>query len=226
MTSNNTSVPTTSTPSMQALRAVNSSTKMANIFLALLVFSGLGALVLSFVKLYDTKEKDMEKVLAEEKEAQVPKRINAQVVHGNDYIFRAQNNNDEGKDEEKIDFSLFTIPSGADVYRDGIYIGTTPIDQKKLVRSDNESAFAVLLEGYEVERINIQLDESYSNALTLTKSAVVVAPLPSAAPKPVADGVVANKAVVITDTAGAQKQHKGKGKKEKESSINDFVLPD
>ena len=72
-------------------------------------------------------------------------------------------------EDNTILLSLFSEPAGASVfYADGRFLGTTPIEQKKVTRSGEET-FIISLEGYEVERKTVLLAANIQDRTTLVK---------------------------------------------------------
>jgi hypothetical protein len=108
--------------------------------------------------------------------------------------------------------SLNSKPSGASVYLNGFYIGDTPINEKKFKKSNENIELVMVKEDHEVARRLIKLvDEIYSDTLTLAPK--IIEQTPSHHKAVAKEGVVANKAVVITQPAPAQKKKTTAAKK-------------
>ncbi|MBO5753525.1 MAG: hypothetical protein J6S69_07525 [Proteobacteria bacterium] len=96
-------------------------------------------------------------------------------------------------------------------------MGDTPINEKKLKKSNENIELVMVKEDHEVARRLIKLvDEIYSDTLTLAPKIIEQAPSHH---KAVAkEGVVANKAVVITQPAPTQKKKTTAAKKNSASA--------
>lgn len=108
--------------------------------------------------------------------------------------------NDE-EEEKTILLSLYSKPSGAAIFFNGIYIGDTPIDERKMLKSADNLEIVASLDGYETARRTVSLSEDTSEILTLNEviiERVYVQKEQKSAPQ---DGVVANNAVVIDSDA-------------------------
>jgi len=178
----------------------------------------LGMVGVGVVHVINTAKSQKASVVEEEAKALEIRRVNAQPIKALDEFVADE---DAASDEGVIYFSLFSTPSGAEVYRDGIYVGTTPIEQMKLKRVDEASKFIVALEGYELGRRTFRLDETFSERVVLEERVVVAARV--AAPVVASDSskpsssVTSNNAVVISNT----------GKNKQGTATNDaVVLPD
>lgn len=208
------SIPVTSDPSIRVVKKTSRWLQFALIFL---VFFALAALVLTIVLFIRETNANKQDAASQEAQAREIKRINANPL---------QSDRDPAaeiaEDDDAIFFSLFSTPAGADVYRGDTYFGTTPINQKKIQKTDESSDFVIVLDGYELMRRNISLKDSFSDSVTLEKI-VVQAAAPVHAPKQEEDAVTQNKAVIVTapDPSPAKKS----GKKKKGSAGKDAAVP-
>lgn len=143
-------------------RNVKSIVIAALIALALIVIVGLIVLQIVFTAQDARREAD---ALAQE--ALRPKRINAVPYEDNIAPLAPV----VVEDSSTVDFSLFSSPSQAAVYRNNEWIGNTPIEQIKLKRSFEEEEWLIVLDGYELERFNMALDNNYSKVFTLAQKA-------------------------------------------------------
>ena len=165
--------PGLSNPSLSAVSAVESSIRFVakpsrtqQIVLIALVFVGLAALAITFFLFVDKTEKNKAEAARQEALAKEIKHINVQSITTVD-----DDDTDPLQDDAFISFNFYTTPSGADVYQDGNYLGTTPIEQKKLPKSaENEDVHLVIvLEGHRIERRTIRLLDNFSDAVELEK---------------------------------------------------------
>ena len=187
--------PGLSNPSLSAvessIRFVAKPSRTQQFVLIALVFVGLAALAISFFLFVDKTEKNKAEAARQEALAKETKHINAQSITTID-----DDDADPLQDDAFISFNFYTTPSGADVYQDGNYLGTTPIEQKKLPKSaENEDVHLVIvLEGHRIERRTIRLLDNFSDAIELEKIVY------QAVAKPVdaVDGDVP----VVTDSSG------------------------
>ncbi len=221
-----------------AIEKKKSSAKLMNAFVVVAVLTGLAALAFSFFTLLDNQRKTIANIEYREAQAREIKHINASAIRAQEEQAETETEKAAKDDEQNIYFSLFTTPSGAEVYKDGLFLGLTPIEQKKFAKSSDTSAFVIVLDGYETQRKTLQLNEAFSEAIQLTK-VVIAAPAAAGsgplAPEPVVlgDGIIANKAVVISDTPAPKSQKTSKSKTKAGGSkaaapapADDFVLPD
>lgn len=232
------SIPAVSDPS---IRAVKTNSKLIHILLMIFVLFAVIAIAFS-VFLLMKQGRDNEEAAARMKNAaEEVKRINAQNYRSEEALVNDADT--EGTDDHFMFFSLFSTPPGADVYRDGLFLGSTPIEQKKILKADEASEFVVVLDGYMIERRTIPMNENFSDAVTLEKKmplgmagAVVKRQEEEPAPGNNGDAVVANRAVLI-NTAEPEKPADSKPKKASKGSKKDtskkqpvvdtgIVLPD
>ncbi|GEM_PF-3493495 len=214
-----------SDPSLQAasepsLKAMRSNSKILQITLIFLTICAVGALVWTGY-LFNQKRHEVKAAAAKQEEtAWMMKTINVQPVSINTY---AMQQNDE---ESFMHFSLFTTPSGADVYRDGVFLGTTPIEQYKFPKENKSSNIVIVHDGYEIARKTVSMAENFSVAVQLRE--VVVQQAKVAKAPEVKEGVTANKAIMITtqESKPAKKGKKGGKKAAPETTVSDIVLPD
>ncbi|MFA5624172.1 MAG: hypothetical protein WC966_03810 [Bradymonadales bacterium] len=79
-------------------------------------------------------------------------------------------------DSNFVDFSVFSSPSEASVYRNNEWVGDTPIEQMRLQRTVEQEEWLIVLDGYETERFSLVLDNDYSKVFTLVQKTAMQAP--------------------------------------------------
>ena len=197
-----------SSPSIHTLepsiRFIQKTSRTQQLILISLVVVALIVLALCIFLFIDKTDKNKAEVSKQEAMAKEVKHINAQSVHSLDAEIV-----DPLEDDAYISFNLYTTPSGAAVYQNGIFLGTTPIEQKKLPKSEDDTQIrlVIALEGYRTERQTIHLSDDYSDAVELEKIVVAAAKTgdPNAAALDMdiqniaADDIFVNKPVVIVD---------------------------
>ncbi|MCL2325604.1 MAG: PEGA domain-containing protein [Proteobacteria bacterium] len=222
MTSSSVKSLQTSDPSIRvwssepSISTVRRRSRALPVVVIVVVVLTLGMVGLGVVHVVNTAKSQKASVAEEEAKAREIRRVNAQPIKTLDEFVVA---GDTVADEGVIYFSLFSTPSGAEVYRDGIYVGTTPIEQMKLKRVDEASKFVVALEGYELGRRTIRLDETFSERVVLEERVVAVAaPVAASAtadsPRS-SSSVTSNNAVVVNRGQGTAT-----------NNDNAIVLPD
>lgn len=203
--------PGLSNPSLSAVSAVESSIRFVakpsrtqQFVLIALVFVALAALAITFFLFIDKTEKNKAEAARQEALAKEIKHINAQSI-----TTVEDDDADPLQDDAFISFNFYTTPSGADVYQDGNYLGTTPIEQKKLPKSaENEDIHLVIvLEGHRIERRTVRLSDNFSDAIDLEKIVYQAAAKPADVtdePQGAGDGsgVFKNRAVVMDSEDG------------------------
>ncbi|MBQ9244622.1 MAG: hypothetical protein IJ165_15590 [Proteobacteria bacterium] len=231
------SIPVVSDPS---IRAVKTNSKLIHILLIIFVLFAVIAIAFSVFLLMKQGRENEEAAARLKSAAEEVKRINAQNYRSEAAL--VNDDDTEGADDHFMFFSLFSTPPGADVYRDGLFLGSTPIEQKKVLKSDEASEFVVVLDGYTIERRTIPMNENFSDAVTLEKKiplgvAGAGVKRQEEAPAPEnGDAVVANRAVLI-NTAETEEPADNKPKKPSKGSKKDspqkqpvvdsgIVLPD
>lgn len=196
------------------------------ILIAVLVIT-LGTVVTAIIITIKNAETAKIEAQAATLKAQETRRINAQPIRSLEEGQMADS--DTALEEDHAYFSLFTSPEGAEVYRDEHFIGVTPIEQLVVEKAFMPSRFHVVLDGYEIERLDLLVTENYSNTLALKTRVIETAPSVVAVAKDDKPGVIANQAVVISGNqnknSGSKKNDKTKGASAKapETSI---ALPD
>ncbi|MBR4984969.1 MAG: PEGA domain-containing protein [Proteobacteria bacterium] len=227
------SIPAVSDPS---IRAVKTNSKLIHVLLIFLVLVAVVAIGVSVFLLMNQVRQNEDNAARQKEAAAALKRINAQSYRSEDAL--VDDSESENTDDHFMFFSIYSTPTGADVYRNGVYIGITPIEQKRMLKSDDMADLLVVLDGYTIERRSFPMSENFSDAVTLEKKVTAVgAPVRRQDDADQAgDGVVANRAVVIgsADHDGAAKGSKGgKGGKSgkggtKKTAVVDtgIVLPD
>ena len=192
------SIPSVSDPSIRVEKSSSKSIHMLLIFFVLVAVVAIGVSVFLIM----TQMKQNEENAARLKNAaEETKRINAQSYRSEEML-AADDGVTESADDNFMFLSLFTTPPGADVYKDGLFLGNTPIDQKRILKSDVMSDLVVVMDGYQIERRSISMSENFSDALTLEKKVIPIAGAPVKRPEEPApaengDAVVANRAVLI-----------------------------
>lgn len=214
------SIPSVSDPS---IRAVKSSSKSIHILLIFFVLVAVVAIGVSVFLIMTQMKQNEDNAIRLKAAAEETKRINAQSYRSEEMLV-ADDGVTESADDNFMFLSLFTTPPGADVYKDGLFLGNTPIDQKKILKSDTTADLVVVLDGYLIERRSISMSENFSDAVTLEKKLIPIAGAPvrrqeENVPEENGDAVVANRAVLINtaepeaaDAADANKKG-GKGGK-------------
>ncbi len=216
-------IPTTSEPS---IKAVKKSSKWLQIMMSILVLFALAALLLTIILFIKETESIKHDAELQEALALEIRRVNAIQMQSDD-----ETTAEIIDDDAKIFLSLFSTPAGADVYKDGLFLGTTPIDQRKINKSDSNAEFVFVMEGYEIERKTISLSENSSAAITLEK---IITQQPTVAhAQQNDDAVTQNKGVILTaTTAETPKKSTKKGKSKKPTTNNpapvamDIEIPD
>jgi len=224
ITTSNPNILVTSDPSIQADKK---NSRIQHILLILLVLLSLAALGVAIVAALGKIEQNKIEVDKIQAEANATKHITPTVIVKREEVV------EQKEDDSFLMFTLRTSPAGADVYQDGLFIGSTPIENKKMKKSSEPSQFIISLSGYELERKSFALDDSYSGSefITLTKEAVrqvAANPTGSGAQNNAGD-VMANDAVVITTTqqGNAPVHHRKKDNKANSPAPVDtgIVLP-
>lgn len=225
-----------SDPSIQLMRR---NSKVAQISLFGLAIVALGCFVLTiFSALGQVKQNQIDAANLE-KRAQETRHVNAQLVTDN--VEDIENVGElQATDENKIYLNLSSIPSGANVYLDGMYIGQTDdinTFEKRIEKSDENAKIVLALDGYEVAKRSFVRSADFSDTIVLSK---VVAAAPVARENVAKDkgDVVANKAMVIgvptakptkkagSANSGSSKAKKDAGKKAAQPAASDIILPD
>ena len=166
--------------------------RMMNVVIVLLVFVGL--LGLSLTVSLCIKELQNNKIEAEQEKQQAFALQNLPVTRA--IVDNEHLNLEQNQDNHMTILTLLSKPEGADVYFDGFYVGTTPINGKKLMKSNEEVQVVMIKDQYEIARHTITLTEDTDSHHVDLVKIEQIAPTPSSKPV-VQEGVVANKAVVI-----------------------------
>lgn len=219
-----------SEPSLSSISVVRrSSSKAFLIGIASLLVVTLVILAVGVIHiLNEAKAQKVEKA-QKEQDAKAVKFVNAQLT-------RQLEEFGAGMDAEEttILMNLFTTPEGADVYEEGVFIGKTPIEDKKYDKSLEDHDLVIVMEGYEIERRLLDLESNFSETIDLSP-VVVEEPKahvhePVAVEKPKEGGIVANQARVIgTSSNGGESAKKATKKKEKANTpapTQQFVVPE
>lgn len=211
-----------------SIRPPRKESKFTQALLIVLVLFALVALAGSIVIGIDQVKTNKDNAEREELLAREVRRVNPQILR--DFA------DDEpvAADEPYIFLNLSSTPSGADVYLDGEYIGTTASDralEKRLAKSDGQGKLIFYLDGYRVARRQFPRNADYPERVTLEK--IPVEKPVAAAPSPAAkhadkSGVVENKGFMIDSPRAPKKTTKktGKSKQNAAAPTMDIVLPD
>lgn len=215
--------PSMAVTSVPSLRTMRRRSRILQVILIVLAIAAVGALVYTGMLFKEKKREAKEAAVREQEAAWTPKRLNVQAVSMN------ESDSGSGTDESVMHFSLFTTPAGADVYRDGVFMGTTPIEQVAFPKENKSSDIVIVHPGYEIARKTVSMSENFSVAVQLKEQAVQ----PSRAAKttkPAEEGVTANRGIMITTQDGepAIKKDRKSGKKNEPApaAASDIVLPD
>lgn len=154
----------TSDPSINAMPRTS---KMGQIGIIILVAFGLVCLALTFYLFIKKTSENKTEAAMMEAQAKEIKHINAQTIR--DEEAEAKDKDDTDIEDGFVSFSMFTNPQGAEVYENSKFIGTTPIDMKKMPKNDDPSQFIIFLDGYEIVRKEIRLSENFSDNTDLVK---------------------------------------------------------
>lgn len=227
----------TSNPSIAAVNAVNAGSGTRNILKIISVILAIFAVAAILLSLFIYKSQKSEMLKAKElaeKNATEIKHITPQSYTPE--AVAQKESEDRAKGDGLVFFSLFTTPPGAEVYANNMFIGTTPIEQLRMKKSDDSLKILISLPGYHIVRKVVPLSDNFSDALTLNEIVVAntaVKSDPNLAPDDIpltTDGISANKGFDVTQHINENKDKgkgKGKGKGDNNSKPTDVVvLPD
>ena len=159
------SEPSISSVTGSAVSGIRRHTRLLPIFLGGLLVVTLTFLVLGVTHLKKTNRSMQEAVAQQEKLAAETKHITAQPLRALNEVVEDTNT--------QILFSIDSTPDGADVYKDGLFIGKTPIDQYKIARNTEEDAHIVVsLDGYQIYRNDISLADNFFDSVSLEQIVV------------------------------------------------------
>lgn len=159
------SEPSISSVTGSAVSGIRRRTRLLPIFLGGLLVVTLTFLVLGVTHLKKTNRSMQEAVAQQEKLAAETKHITAQPLRALNEVVEETNT--------QILFSIDSTPDGADVYKDGLFIGKTPIDQYKIARNTEEDAHIVVsLDGYQIYRNDISLADNFFDSVSLEQIVV------------------------------------------------------
>lgn len=159
------SEPSISSVTGSAVSGIRRRTRLLPIFLGGLLVVTLTFLVLGVTHLKKTNRSMQEAVAQQEKLAAETKHITAQPLRALNEVVEDTNT--------QILFSIDSTPDGADVYKDGLFIGKTPIDQYKIARNTEEDAHIVVsLDGYQIYRNDISLADNFFDSVSLEQIVV------------------------------------------------------
>lgn len=221
--SSNSNILVTSDPSIQSYKR---NSKLLNGALIVLVCVSLIGLALSIFFSLQKIDQNVEAVDQIEAAANAVKHITPTVVTKKNVV-----DVEDEEDNTILEFTLRSTPAGADVYKDGVFIGRTPIEDKKMKKSSEPVQFVISMNGYEIERKSITFDDNYSGSdlINLKKEVVVRQAVNNSAEPAAKDNhaVMANDAVVITTQSDKSTHHKNKKDKASGAAPVDtgIVLP-
>ena len=152
--------PSISSVTGSSISSIRKRTRFLPIFLVALLLLTMLFLAFGLIHLTRSNQARLDAVAKQEQAAAEIKHITAQplrVIH-------------EAVEETNthILFSLYSNPEGADVYKDGLFIGKTPLDQYKIPRNSRADAHIVVaMDGYQVYRNDISLGENFFETVSL-----------------------------------------------------------
>ncbi len=161
------SEPSISSVTGSAVSGIRKRTRFLPFFLVGLLILTLTFLVLGMVHLKKTNKAKIEAVAQQEQLAAETKHITAQPLRAISETEVVEDTNSQ------ILFSIDSTPDGADVYKDGLFIGKTPIDQYKIARNTEKDAHIVVsLDGYQIYRNDISLADNFFDSVSLEQIVV------------------------------------------------------
>ena len=183
------SEPSISSVTGSAVSGIRRRTRFLPIFLGGLLLLTLVFLVFGVAHLKKTNRAKIEAVTQQEKLAAEIKHITPQPLRALKEVVEDTNT--------QILFSIDSTPDGADVYKDGLFIGKTPIDQYKIARNTEEDAHIVVaLDGYQIYRNDISQADNFFDTVSLEQIVVKRRGTAAAADTPKdenSSGVIINK---------------------------------
>ena len=229
----------TSNPSMQlsnpsllisdpSIRATKQNQRLSRILMLLLVLIALVALVTSTILAIKQFKADEMDAKARYNAAWAVKHVNP--VRFQDTLTSLEE--ETAVPEDKIIYlSVSSVPTGANVYLDGNFIGTTNeqgMIEKKLHAQEGEGRLILALDGYQIARKSFSLENDFSETIVLEPIPEPVIEAPRVVEKTTEkdNAVVENKAVVIGGQSSTGTSKKSKKKSEAKAQEVQFVLPD
>ena len=229
----------TSNPSMQlsnpsllisdpSIRATKQNQRLSRILMLLLVLVALVALVTSTILAIKQFKADEMDAKARYNAAWAVKHVNP--VRFQDTLTSLEE--ETAVPEDKIIYlSVSSVPTGANVYLDGNFIGTTNeqgMIEKKLHAQEGEGRLILALDGYQIARKSFSLENDFSETIVLEPIPEPVIEAPRVVEKTTEkdNAVVENKAVVIGGQSSTGTSKKSKKKSEAKAQEVQFVLPD
>ena len=229
----------TSNPSMQlsnpsllisdpSIRATKQNQRLSRILMLLLVLIALVALVTSTILAIKQFKADEMDAKARYNAAWAVKHVNP--VRFQDTLTSLEE--ETAVPEDKIIYlSVSSVPTGANVYLDGNFIGTTNeqgMIEKKLHAQEGEGRLILALDGYQIARKSFSLENDFSETIVLEPIPEPVIEAPRVVEKTTEkdNAVVENKAVVIGVQSSTGTSKKSKKKSEAKAQEVQFVLPD
>ena len=229
----------TSNPSMQlsnpsllisdpSIRATKQNQRLSRILMLLLVLIALVALVTSTILAIKQFKADEMDAKARYNAAWAVKHVNP--VRFQDTLTSLEE--ETAVPEDKIIYlSVSSVPTGANVYLDGNFIGTTNeqgMIEKKLHAQEGEGRLILALDGYQIARKSFSLENDFSETIILEPIPEPVIEAPRVVEKTTEkdNAVVENKAVVIGGQSSTGTSKKSKKKSEAKAQEVQFVLPD
>ena len=134
-------------------------------------------------------------------------------------------------EERRVYFNISSIPSGASVYVDGLFVGETSDDkslEKQFAQSNATSQVVVALDGYYVAKKSFSHASDFSDTVTLEKRPVVHAVVREKKkedPRGESE-VTRNRAVIISAGSERTTTAENPGSKKAAPPASDIILPD
>jgi len=218
-----------SNPSLSGISAVHQSNNKAfRAFIGGLVVVTLVLLVGGLYHTYKAVKANKDTVSQKLQEAAQDKAIISQSIRQSDDF--AQDAADIS--DNTVILSLYSDPSGAEVYKDGEFVGVTPIEDMKFKKAQNDADIVLSLEEYNVARLTFDMSQNFSENITLEHAVVERDHRSSnraeaaAAPAPSDGSITSAKAKVVGGAADTKSNNrKGKGKSDAPAAPA-FVIPE
>ena len=211
-----------------SIRATKQNQRLSRILMLLLVLIALVALVTSTILAIKQFKADEMDAKARYNAAWAVKHVNP--VRFQDTLTSLEE--ETAVPEDKIIYlSVSSVPTGANVYLDGNFIGTTNeqgMIEKKLHAQEGEGRLILALDGYQIARKSFSLENDFSETIVLEPIPEPVIEAPRVVEKTTEkdNAVVENKAVVIGVQSSTGTSKKSKKKSEAKAQEVQFVLPD
>lgn len=211
-----------------SIRATKQNQRLSRILMLLLVLIALVALVTSTILAIKQFKADEMDAKARYNAAWAVKHVNP--VRFQDTLTSLEEET-AGPEDKIIYLSVSSVPTGANVYLDGNFIGTTNeqgMIEKKLHAQEGEGRLILALDGYQIARKSFSLENDFSETIILEPIPEPVIEAPRVVEKTTEkdNAVVENKAVVIGGQSSTGTSKKSKKKSEAKAQEVQFVLPD